>query len=162
MIQLNVKYVISAAMVALMFFGSSCKIQELEFNGVNDVSVGSMTSDDIEVTINVKLDNPNNFKIKVVKAKLDLFIGGAEAGTADLGDKIIIKKKTEDNYDIIISTDREQLMSAALKSALTSFGSGKITVKVKGWVKGRVWGIGKKIDIEFKENVDMDMLKGMK
>ena len=93
MIQLNVKYIISAAMVALMFFGSSCKIQELEFNGVNDVSVGSMTSDDIEVTINVKLNNPNNFKIKVVKAKLDLFIGGTEAGTADLGHKLSSRKK---------------------------------------------------------------------
>lgn len=162
MIQLNFRYYISAILVALMFFGGSCKIQELEFNGVNDVSVGSMKSDNIEITINVKLDNPNNFKIKVVKAKLDLFIGGIEAGTADLEDKITIKKKAEDNYDIIITTDREQLMSAALKSALTSFGSGKITVKVKGWVKGRVWGIGKKIDVEFKENVDMDMLKGMK
>jgi hypothetical protein len=53
-------------------------------------------------------------------------------------------------------------MSAALKSAISSFGSGKITVKVKGWVKGRVWGIGKKIDVEFKESVDMDLLKGLR
>lgn len=162
MIHSNFKYFISAAIVALMFFGSSCKVQELDFNGVNDFSVGSLKSDNIEVTINVKLDNPNNFKIKVVKAKLDLFIGSNEAGVASLEDKITIKKKTEDNYDIIITTDREQLMSAALKSALSTLGNGKMTVKVKGWVKGRVWGIGKKIDVEFKENIDMDMLKGMK
>ncbi len=153
---------ISIVAVVMMFSGTSCKVQELDFNGVNNISVGSMKSDDIEITLNVKLDNPNSFKIKVVKAKLDLFIGGNEAGVASLDDKVIIKKKAEGDYDIIITTDREQLMSAALKSAITSFGSGKITVKVKGWVKGRVWGIGKKIDVEFKENVDMDMLKGMR
>lgn len=152
----------SAALVALILFIPSCKIHELDFKGVNDFGLGSMESDNIEITINVKLDNPNNFKIKVVDAKLDLFIGGNEAGTASLEDNIIIKKKKEDNYDIIITTDREQLMSAALKSALTSFGTGKITIKVRGWVKGRVWGIGKKIDVEFKENVDLDMLKGMR
>lgn len=152
----------SAILMVFLFSGSSCKIQELDFKGVNDFGLGSMESDNIEITINVKLHNPNNFKIKVVNAKLDLFIGGNEAGTASLEDNIIIKKKKEDNYDIIITTDREQLMSAALKSALTSFGTGKITIKVRGWVKGRVWGIGKKIDVEFKENVDLDLLKGMR
>jgi LEA14-like dessication related protein len=152
----------SVVILAILFSFPSCKVQELDFNGVNNVSIGSMKSDNIEITLNVKLDNPNNFKIKVVNAKLDLFIGGNEAGVASLDDKVIIKKKTEGDYDIIITTDREQLMSAAVKSAISSFGSGKITVKVKGWVKGRVWGIGKKIDVEFKENVDMDMLKGLR
>lgn len=148
--------------MALIFFASSCKIQEPEFKGVNDFSVGSLEAENIEIVINVKLDNPNNFKIKVIKAKMDLFIGGTEAGVANLEEKITIKKNAEDNYDIIISTDKEQLMGAFMKSALPTLASGKVTVKVKGWVKGRIFGIGKKIDVEFKENVDMNMLKGMK
>jgi LEA14-like dessication related protein len=156
------KIFISAAIVALMFFGTSCKVQELDFNGVNDVGIGSMQSDDIEITLNVKLDNPNNFKIKVVKADLDMFIGGNEAGSASLGDNVEIRKKAEDNYDIIIVTDRKKLMGAALKAAIPSLASGKVTVKVKGWIKGRVWGIGKKIDVEFKESVDVNMFKGLK
>lgn len=162
MIKNTWSFVISAVFMALIFFGSSCKIQEPEFKGVNDVSVGSFESEKIEITINVKLDNPNNFKIKVIKANLDLLVGGNEAGVAHLDKKVIIKKKTEDNYDIIISTDKDQLMSAGLKAVIPSLATGKVTVKVKGWVKGRVWGIGKKIDVEFKENVDMDMLKGLK
>jgi len=158
----KINHYFSAVIMALILFASSCKVQELEFKGVNDFSVGTLKSDLIEVTINVKLNNPNNFKIKVVNAKLDLLVGGNEAGTASLEEKIIIKKRTEDSYDITIVTDKEKLMSAALKSALTSFGSGNITIKVKGWVKGRVWGIGKKIDVEFKENVDLEKLKGIK
>lgn len=151
-------FLISAALTALILFGSSCKIQELDFNGVNDFSVGSMQSDDIEVTINVKLDNPNSFKIKVIKADLDLVIGGNPAGKAVMANKITIQKKKEDNYDIIISTSKDEIMSAVWKSAIPAATSGKVTVKVKGWIKGRVWGIGKKIDVEFKESVDLKEL----
>lgn len=158
----KIKYHYSVAIAALLFFGVSCKIQEPEFKGVNDFSVGSLDSDKIEITINVKLNNPNNFKIKVIKANMDLLVGGNEAGVAKLEEKVIIKKKAEDNYDIIISTDKDKLMSAGMKAIIPSLASGKVSVKVKGWVKGRVWGIGKKIDVEFKENVDIDMLKGLK
>ncbi len=152
------KIIISAAITALILFGSSCKVQELEFNGMNDFSVVSMQTDDIEIRINVKLDNPNGFKIKVIKADLDLMIGGNAAGKANLENKITIEKKTEDNYDIVISTDKDQIMSAVWKSAIPAAASGKVTVKVKGWIKGRVWGIGKKIEVEFKESVDLKEL----
>jgi hypothetical protein len=30
---------------------------------------------------------------------------------------------------------------------------------VKGWIKGRVFVFGKKVDVEIKETVDIDQLK---
>lgn len=152
----------SVAIVTLFLFFSSCKVHELEFNGVDNFKVGSLQSDNIEFTFSVKIENPNAFKIKVIKANLNLFIGGNEAGSANLKDKIIIKKKAEDVYDITITTDRKKLLSAAVKAAIPSLATGKVEVKVKGWIKGRVFGIGKKIDVDFKEKISTDVFSKLK
>lgn len=149
----------SVAIVTLFLFSSSCKIHDLDFNGVEDYSIGSLQSDNIELTVKVKLDNPNSFKIKVIKADLNLFIGGNEAGKAKLKDKVIIKNKKEDVYDITIVTNKKQLMGAAFKAAIPSLASGKVEVKVAGNIKGRVFCFGKKIPVEFKEKVDTNIFK---
>lgn len=149
----------SVAIVTLFLFSSSCKVHDLDFKGVEDYSVGSLQSENIELTVKVKLDNPNSFKIKVIKADLNLFIGGNEAGKAKLKDKVIIKNKKEDVYDITIVTNKKQLMSAAFKAAIPSLASGKVEVKVAGKIKGRVFCFGKKIPVEFKEKVDTNIFK---
>lgn len=109
--------------------------------------------------MNVKLNNPNRYKIKVIKADLDLFVGGTAAGKALLTEKVILKKKSEDDYDVIVEINPKDLTKALLSNALGIAFQKKVQVKVKGKVKGRVFIFGKNIDVEFKENIDVGSLK---
>ncbi|MFI5203508.1 MAG: LEA type 2 family protein [Flavobacteriales bacterium] len=131
----------------------------MEYVKLNDYSVNKLSENEAKITLNVKLDNPNNFKIKITKSNLDITVAGNDAGKVDIVEKITLKKKTEGDYDIIISVDPEKIAAAALKSGLTVLLTGKVTVRVKGWVKGRAFGIGAKVDVDESHNVDVGKLK---
>lgn len=133
--------------------------EDVEFKKVQRVNFHKISSDVVRLTLGVELNNPNNYKIKVVKSDLQLFIAGSDAGKAVLKDKVILKKKTEDVYTIVIDGDLKSIMKAALSGGILSALTGKVQVGVKGWVKGRVFVFGKKFDVEFKQNVDMKELK---
>jgi LEA14-like dessication related protein len=157
---LKIKNKIAGAVFVFAVAGfSSCAIQDVEFVKMNNYSVSKLSDNEAQITLNVKLDNPNNFKIKITKANLDLTVGGNNAGKVDIVDKITLRKKAEDDYDIVIEVDPEKIMSAALKSGVSILLSGKVVVRVKGWVKGRAFGIGAKVDVDESHEIDGEKIK---
>jgi LEA14-like dessication related protein len=158
MLRLQQIRLLSFLMAALFLF-DSCRFEEVEFKKVEYVSVNNVNKKRIQIKLGMNLYNPNAFKIKVVDADLDLFIGGAEAGKADLMNKIILRKKREQTADILIEADYDKVFKAVAQSGLQLLFTKKIQVKVKGWIKGRVFVFGKKVDVEIKETVDIDQLK---
>ena len=150
----------SLIILATCFVFSSCfTYDDIEFKEVNSTNIRQLNKEKTSLVLNVKLSNPNNYKIKVVKSDLDLFIGGTSAGKAVLTEKIILKKKSEEDYDIIIEINPKELTKALLNNGLSLLFQKTAQVKVKGWIKGRVFMFGKKVDVEFKHNVDVGNLK---
>lgn len=146
-------------MAALFLFGSCMTYEDVEFRKVQSVNFNRTAGDELLITMGVELFNPNGYKIKVVKSDLDLVIGGTSAGKAQLKKKVIIQKRKEGTYDVIIQADQKAIGKALLSSGLGALFTGKVQVGVKGWVKGRVFIFGKKFDVDFKQSVDMKDLK---
>ncbi|MFZ5555078.1 MAG: LEA type 2 family protein [Bacteroidota bacterium] len=145
--------------IAFFLFSSCGSYEQIDFGKVNDFRVNEMSGGKMQLVLNVTIDNPNKFTIKVVKSELDLEIGGNSAGKITLGEKVKIKKKKEQNYDIVVEADSGEVTAAVMKTALSSLTSKKVKIKVKGWVKGRVFIFGKKENVEFKHDIDLDNLK---
>ncbi len=149
-----------SALLAILFLFSSClSYDQIDLKKVNNLQVNEFTREKMVVTFNVRLHNPNGYKIKIVKGDLDLFIGGTEAGKARLSKKVKLKKRSEEDYDIIVEADLKDLGKALLNSSLTIALTRSAPVKIKGWIKGRVFVFGKKFRVEFKENVDLSKFK---
>lgn len=145
---------------AAFFLLQACmSYEDVEFKNVQRVNFNKVSKDELRITLGVTLNNPNNYKIKVVKSDLALTIGGVDAGKAKLKQKVILKKKNESVYDVIIEADPKAIGKAALASGISMAITGKVNVGVKGWIKGRVFIFGKKFDVEFKQQVDMKDLK---
>lgn len=155
--RLNNIVAVFAVCVAVGF--SSCAIQDVEFVKLNTHAVSKISENEAQITLNVTLDNPNNFKIKITKSNLNLSVGGNDAGKVDMVEKITLHKKTEGDYDIIIQVDPEKIMDAALKCGISILLTGKVTVRVKGWVKGRAYGIGAKVDVDESHQIDSEKMK---
>lgn len=148
----------SLILLTTLFF-ISCSYEEIEFKNVNDTRVRDLANEKTAIVLNVRLQNPNGYNIKVVKADLDLFIGGTAAGKAVLTEKIKLRKRAEDDYDVIINVDKKEMLKAIAKSGLNILFSKSVQIKVKGWIKGRVFMFGRKFPVEIKHNVDLNNLK---
>lgn len=128
--------------------------EEVEFKGVQDVSVLERTDDVVKLQIDVKVDNPNKFNIKVKKSTMDIYINDKYVGKTHLDDKIIIKKKSEEVYGVVLRADPRDILKAAMGS-LGGLLKGNVTVQLKGDVKGSVYGVTKKVPVDVKENINL-------
>ena len=148
---------------ALALLMSSClTFKEVEFKGVEDFKVEKLTASEGKVRVSVNVDNPNNYKIKIKKADLDLYLGGKNVGKAKLDKKVIIPKKSESTQDVVIVADNLDLAKAIASNFMPALLSGKLNVGVKGKVKAGVFIISKKFDFDVSEKInvkDLDIFK---
>ena len=146
--------------IAVLFLFSSCMTyQDIEFKKVNSYSMGQVKNGRVNFIMNVRVFNPNWYKIKIVKGEMDLSLGGNDAGQAYLTEKIKLKGKEERDYDIIVEADFQQLTKAVLAAGLSVLITKTAVFRMKGWIKGRVFVFGKKFPVEFKENIDLNQFK---
>ena len=145
--------------VAIFFFSSCGSYENIEFGKVNDFRMNNKTNGKMELVLKVKINNPNDFNIKVVKSEFDLEIGGNSAGKITLSEKVKIKKNKDEEYEIIVEADKGEVTAAMMKTAFSSLASKKVHLKAKGWVKGRVFIFGKKEEVDFKHEFNLDDLK---
>ena len=133
--------------------------EDVDFKGVKNVSILERTEDVVKLQIDVLVDNPNNFKIKVKKSTMNIYINDKYVGKTQLDEKVVIQKETEDVYGIVLNADPRDLVKAAMGS-LGGLLKGKVTVKLKGDVKGSVYGISRKVPVEVEESIDLKDLMG--
>jgi LEA14-like dessication related protein len=146
---------------AVLFLFSSCVFgyKEIEFRQINSFNMGKVNDGKVSFNMNVLVHNPNWYKIKIIKGEMDLTLGGNDAGTATLSEKVKLKGNEERDYDVIIEADYRQLTRAILSSGLSALITKKAIFKVKGWIKGRVFVFGKRFPVEMSESIDLNQFK---
>lgn len=131
--------------------------KDVEFKGMQDFGIEDRTDNNITVRVDLKVNNPNNYGIKVKKSTLDVYLNKKYVGKTKMKKSIKLKKNSEGVYPLYLKTSGRDLM----KSAMGSIGSllrGKVNLGIKGDVKASVYGVGKKFPVEMEESVN---LKGM-
>jgi LEA14-like dessication related protein len=142
-------------LVGMMISLQGCfDYEEVEFRGVQNVSVVERTDNVVKLQIDVRVDNPNKFNIKVKKSTLDIYINDKYVGKTHLDEKIVLKKKTDDVYGVVLRANPKDILKAAMGS-LGGLLKGSVTVQLKGDVKGSVYGISKKVEVDVKEEINL-------
>ena len=77
--------------------------------GIEDRSAGNIT-----VRIDLKVNNPNNYNIKIKKSSLDVFVNGAEVGKTKMKNNIVLKKNHQDVYPLYLTLSEKELKRSAL------------------------------------------------
>ena len=101
----------------------------------------------------MKVNNPNNYNIKIKKSALDVFVNGSKVGRTKMKNNIVLKKNHQDVYPLYLSLSEKELKSSAL-SSIGSFLKGSMKVRIKGDIKAKVYGVGKKFPIDIEEPVN--------
>jgi LEA14-like dessication related protein len=136
---------------------SSC----IEYEQVNVVSFGKINIESFEgstadVNVDVELENENFFGIKIKPSTLDVYVEDEYVGKAILKEKVKIIRKSTQTYNAKIKLVGEDgILRKAIKYALKK----DLKIRITGFVKGSVYGIPKKVQIDETKTIDGRALK---
>ena len=138
-----------------IFFLTSCfDYEDVEFKGVQNFGLENRSEGNITVRIDLKVNNPNNYNIKIKRSSLDIFVNGARVGKTKMKNNIVLKKNHQDVYPLYLTLSEKELKGSAL-SSIGSFLKGSMKLRLKGDIKTKVYGVGKKFPIDIEEPINL-------
>ncbi len=147
-----------ATILALILLLSGClEYEEVDFKGVQNFGIENRTSEQILIRLDIKVENPNTYNITIKPATLDISINGKYAGKTKMKEKIVLKKNTTGVYPLYLQAKTKDIMGA-LTGSLGAMLSGRVKVGIKGNVKAKAYGVGKKFYLNEEQTVS---LKGL-
>lgn len=138
--------------VSVFLFGC-LEYKEVQVKKVQRVGIKTFSITEVSFFVDMQIENPNNYKISITDADLDLYIKDQKFGKAVLQNNVVLPKKSNEVHQIIISSPLKDAVSGAIPLVIGMLGKRSVPIQVKGEIKGKVKGIGKKIPVDFKENV---------
>ncbi len=152
------KFRLALGFLMLMFVAQSCvTYEDVELEEIEDTRVENLfnKNEKLKIAIDVKVDNPNTYALKLKKADLNLYVGGKDLGKVHLDEKVKIPKKSVSSHTFVFVPESRDILKAALGGAIGIFTKGDVEVRIKGRVKGGVLFIGKWFDVDHKEKIDL-------
>lgn len=143
------------ALVAMVLLHSCTLYKEVEVLEVYNVEVKEFSQELVEVEVELLVDNPNWYKIKIIKSDLDLLLNSKDIGTLELAKKVVVPKKSKSVQKISIYTDYDDLKENFLKNVLTLLFARKTEFQATGYVKAKGLFIAKKIPVDVKQEIDL-------
>ncbi len=135
---------------------TSCNIyKEVEVKEVRDVRLTEFGSDGLKAEVDVVVENPNSFKLKVTDSDLDVSVNGTNVGKVKLGEKLIIDKSSTNLYTLHFKSDYDDLSPQFLQSLITLIFVNYAEFSAQGYVKGRALMVSKKVKVDLKEKVNL-------
>ena len=123
----------------------SCSIEDPEIAGFENVKILKADGDIIEASIDVTIENPNFFGMKIKKSSFHIRANDLEIGDVELSEKFKVKRKSTKVYTLPL---RISLAKGALFKIMKLTGAKEITLNLEGNVKGSVYGISKTVAIK--------------
>jgi LEA14-like dessication related protein len=136
---------------AIAFFITSCKFTEPTIGNFNLQNFAPASNSKYTIEVSVDVDNPNNYNIWLKKGQFDIIMGKEKVGTAKSIGVVTLKKNKNDTYTIKGEATIDP-NGPLMEMILTGKGSGK-KVTIKGTLKGGVFIIGKRFDVEFDDKI---------
>jgi len=141
------------APILLVIFGC-LSYKEVTVVEVADVEFKEMSADGITIDIHVQIDNPNNYKISVVKTNLMLSLNGAYLGKANIRNNLVLPKNSNDVHKITVNIKGSQLKKALPTLLLSALG-GEIQMRINGTITAKARMLRRKIEVDFTHSAGL-------
>lgn len=151
----RLKYSITLLIILSLF--SCMEYKQVELIEVKQVAVRVFSMKEIRLATFMQIHNPNNYKITITEADMELFVKGKKIGNAKLDNNIVLPKNSNEVHEALVFTPMSEIQASAIPTILSVIGQPTVPVHIKGYIKGKVKGIAKKIPVDFTENVRLKL-----
>ena len=147
-----------AILLTSLLFTSCIEYEDVEFLGVENYSIDKVSSDDVKITLHMKIENPNTYNIKVKKSILNLYLNDKKLGKAIMQEDVKLMKKSTEVHQIAVVATVKDLSKGLLSSLGMLFGK-TADLRIQGDVKAKAFGIGKTFEVDFTQEISAADLK---
>lgn len=138
--------------IFLIFQSASCtKVKELEYKGIDKVSVQSVSLSKMSLLVNLKYYNPNAFGIDVKQTQLSLYLNNHFIGLADQPEKTQIPKQSDFIFPVVVHFDPIKALGTAFSSIFSK--SNQLTIQ--GSAKLGKGGVYMTVPLNITENISL-------
>ena len=130
--------------------------KDVELQAINGVEVQRLDKDGIAARVNVTINNPNGFRIKVSDPDVDLYLNGANVGKATLDSAVVLEKRSSRTYDIPLHARFDGKGGTALITIMGAVLSGETRIGAKGTVAASAFLLKKRFPFDVEERVPLN------
>jgi|GEM_PF-4932203 len=139
--------------MSFLFFSGCTLFREVEMHGVEDIRVEEFSASGVRLHADIKLHNPNGYKVKMTRADLDLRANNKYIGKVKLDETLVLQRKFEGVQTVKFSVAQEKLSLEFLGQVFMIALTGRATLDIEGSVTGKGMGVAKKVPVKHKEEV---------
>lgn len=150
----NLKLILWSVLLTTLL--SSCTYEEVVIHDIKGFKINKMEERQIFFQFEIKLDNPNNYALKIKNSDLSINLNNKNLGKLYLNETLSVPANNTD-YVLVKSSVQTQgsaqdILSVMMGSLLT----GALDVHIKGEVSGGTIIFPKKVQIDHAEKVRFD------
>ncbi len=138
---------------SIFLLGSCTVYQDLEVSELRDIRIIEVTKEGLVAEVDLKIYNPNAYKVTLLNVDADLYLNDKDIGDAEIKEKITIEKKSNLVYTIKLEGDYTKMGGSLLEGLIGSLFSQTVNLKIDGTIKGRALFISKNVFFQFDEDV---------
>ncbi len=144
---------------------TGCEFEDVAFKGISGFRFGKLEGKELTFELDVKMENPNAFKVKVKPSMLQVFVEDQVIGNIYLLKKAKMKRKSTTEITLPMKLELE---NGAMFSLLKFATRETVTLRLKGKIKGGVSIFSKKVEVDKSLNVPgsklnlQELMKGFK
>lgn len=132
-------------LTAVVLLTGCATFQEPEFRGLEGVKMEKMDGQEISLSAGVKVYNPNWYALKIKPSTVEVYLEDQLMGTVKLNKKVKLKAKQESSLSLsLLATLEDGAMFTALRYAKKD----QVKVRIKGKVKGGIFFLSKKVEVD--------------
>jgi LEA14-like dessication related protein len=132
-----------------LWMGSCAPKEKIVLRNVRDIVVDATTEPMLKA--NAILFNPNDVRIKLRSAKIDVYVSGKKSGHIDQEFKMMIPSKSEFTLPLEVKLNMKEL--GLFDTLFGMIGGKKLKVEYKGSIKVNYKGIPVRIPVNYESEV---------
>lgn len=137
------------------FLLSGCfDYDDVVYQGFENIKISKPVQGQTTISFNIKLDNPNKYKIKIKPSDLTIFLGGQELGEVHLKETLVIDKKSSKSYPLTIDAKIKDIAKSGLGGLIELATKQTVSIRFKGFVRGSVYGVTQKRYVDQTKEIE--------
>jgi LEA14-like dessication related protein len=142
------KYLVGFSVVVLLLLATvTCvNVEEIKIGTVHNIEFQGLHGNVVTLKAVVPVENPNGVDLKIKDADLTVWLGDKELGKVKQLDEILILKKSNQEYPLVINVEITNVMNIA--SVFMNLSGGIHDLRLRGTVVIKAFVYNKKINIQ--------------
>ena len=142
----------------VLFFSTfySCKYQDVEVVELKNYHVDSFTEDGFSLALDVEVENPNGYAMKMKSANMDVYLNNTYLGKSTISEKVVLPAKQKSVQHIMLHTTYDETFDGNLMAIAASALFGKsLKLNIVGEIKGSALLISRRVPFSHTEKVNL-------